>query len=77
MPNAVDPRYHDVRREGVGGFAGPVMPSAPFGKYAGPPRRRWQAAGGFTGAPDRQRQGSYGDIERAPSPLAVALVTPR
>ena len=63
MPNAVDPRHHDVRRERVGGFAGPVMPSAPFGKYAGPPRRRWQAAGGFVGAPDRQRQGSYGDIE--------------
>ena len=51
MPNAVDPRHHDVRQERVGGFAGPVMPSAPFGKYAGPPRRRWQAAGGFSGRP--------------------------
>jgi len=63
MPSAVDPHYHDVRKERVGGFAGPVAPSAPFGKYAGPPRRRWQAAGGFAGTPDRQRQGSFGDME--------------
>jgi hypothetical protein len=47
----------------VGGFAGPVAPADPFGKYAGPPRRRWQAAGGYAGTPDRQRQGSFGDIE--------------
>jgi hypothetical protein len=63
MPNAVHPGYHDVREERVGGFGGSVAPSAPFGKYAGPPRRRWQAAGGFAGAPDAQRQGSYADIE--------------
>jgi hypothetical protein len=63
MPSAVDPRYHDVRQERVGGFAGPVSPADPFGKYAGPPRRRWQAAGGFAGAADRQRQGSFADIE--------------
>jgi hypothetical protein len=63
MPTAVDPRYHDVRRERVGGFAGPVSPADPFGKYAGPPRRRWQAAGGFAGTPDRQRQGSFADTE--------------
>ncbi|HTU97437.1 MAG TPA: hypothetical protein VMF14_16440 [Solirubrobacteraceae bacterium] len=58
-----DPRYHDLRRERVGGFGGPVAPADPFGKYAGPPRRRWQAAGGFAGSPDRQRQGSFADVE--------------
>jgi hypothetical protein len=55
--------YHDVRAEGVGGFGGQVDPDAPFGKYAGPARRRWQAAGGFSGMPDRQRQGSFADVE--------------
>ena len=63
MPARMDPRYHDVRKERVGGFAGPVEPAAPFGKFAGPPRRRWQAAGGYAGAPDGQRQGSYADVE--------------
>jgi hypothetical protein len=63
MPATVDSRYHDVRKERVGGFAGPVAPTDPFGKYAGPPRRRWQAAGGFTGSPDRERQGSFADVE--------------
>jgi hypothetical protein len=55
-------RYHDLRAERVGGFSGPVPPDAPFGKFAGPARRRWQAAGGFTDAPDRNRQGSYADV---------------
>ncbi len=63
MPSAVDPRHHDVRQERVGGFSKPVSPADPFGKYAGPPRRRWQAAGGYAGTPDRQRQGSFADIE--------------
>lgn len=63
MPTATDPRYHDVRRERVGNFAGEVPPAAPFGKFAGPPRRRWQAAGGFAGWPDTQRQGSFGDMD--------------
>jgi hypothetical protein len=63
MPNAADPRHHDVRKERVGGFAGPVSPTDPFGKYAGPARRRWQAAGGYAGTPDGQRQGSFGDME--------------
>jgi len=64
MPARLDPRYHDVRAERVGGFAGPVEPTAPFGKFAGPPRRRWQAAGGFAGWPDRQRQGSFADVDQ-------------
>ena len=56
--------YHDVRSERAGGFALPVDPDAPFGKYSGPPRLRRQAAGGFAGVPDRQRQGSFGDVDR-------------
>jgi hypothetical protein len=56
-------RFHDVRREPVGGFAGPVDPDAPVGKYAGPARIRRQAAGGWVGAPDGQRQGTYGDAD--------------
>lgn len=63
MPAPSDSRYHDVRKERVGNFAGAVAPTAPFGKYAGPPRRRWQAAGGFAGAPDAQRQGSFADVQ--------------
>jgi hypothetical protein len=56
-------RYHDVRTERVGGFGGPIDPNAPFGKYAGPPRLRWRAAGGFVAHPDDQRQGSFGDVD--------------
>ena len=52
---------HDVRFEAVGGWAGPVGPDAPVGKFAGPARFRRQAAGGWAGAPDRQRQGSFAD----------------
>lgn len=57
-------RYHDVRAELVGGFSGPIGPDAPVGKYAGPPRLRWRAAGGFVARPDDQRQGSFGDVDR-------------
>ncbi|HEY2317533.1 MAG TPA: hypothetical protein VGH67_04500 [Solirubrobacteraceae bacterium] len=65
MPAPAVSHYHDVRKERVGSFAGAraVEPAAPFGKFAGPPRRRWQAAGGFAGAPDRQRQGSFADMQ--------------
>ena len=57
-------RYHDARTERVGGFGGPIGPDAPFGKYTGPPRLRWRAAGGFVAHPDDQRQGSFGDVDR-------------
>ena len=63
MPAPAESCYHDVRKERVGNFAGAVAPTAPFGKFAGPPRRRWQAAGGFAGDPDAQRQGSFADME--------------
>jgi hypothetical protein len=56
-------RYHDVRTERVGGFGGPVNPNAPVGKYAGPPRMRWRASGGFVATADDQRQGSFADID--------------
>ena len=55
---------HDVRREPVGQFAGTLAPEAPVGSYGGAPRLRWQARGGFAGDPDRQRQGSFADVDR-------------
>jgi hypothetical protein len=55
---------HDVRREPVGGFAGPVGPDAPVGTYAGSVVLRRQGAGGFAANPDQQRQGSFADTDR-------------
>lgn len=57
-------RLGDVRREPVGGFAGPLGPEAPVGTYSGGAVRRWQGAGAFAGDPDRQRQGSFADTDR-------------
>ena len=59
----------DTRREPEGGFAGPVGPDAPVGTYSGRVRRRRQATGSFAtgssaGDPDRQRHGSFADVER-------------
>ena len=54
----------DVRREPVGGFAGPVAPDAPVGTYGNRPVLRRQGAGGFAGDPDDQRQGSFADADR-------------
>ena len=59
----------DIRREPVGGFAGPIGTDAPIGSYASVPRRRGQgvgsfATGSFAGDPDRQRKGSFADVER-------------
>jgi hypothetical protein len=60
---------HDVRREPVGGFAGPIGTDAPIGSYASVPRPRGQgvgsfATGSFAGDPDQQREGSFADVER-------------
>jgi hypothetical protein len=60
----------DVRREVVGGFAGPVAPDAPVGTFAGTPRLRRQGTGSFAGDPDEQRQGSFADSDR------VVVVSP-
>jgi hypothetical protein len=57
-------RPGDVRRESVGGFAGPVGPDATVGAYGGSVVRRWQGTGTFAGDADRQRQGSFADTDR-------------
>lgn len=59
----------DMRREPVGGFAGPIATNAPIGSYASVPRRRGQgvgsfATGGFAGDLESQREGSFADVER-------------
>ena len=54
----------DIRREPVGGFAGPVGPDAPVGTYGGGVVRRRQGTGTFAGDADRQRQGSFADTDR-------------
>jgi hypothetical protein len=55
---------HDVRDERVGTFAGAIAPDAPVGRFAGPPRRRCQGTGAFAGNPDRERKGSFADVDR-------------
>jgi hypothetical protein len=60
----VGSRWHDVRSERVGGFAGAIAVDAVVGRYAGPPLPRWHAAGSFYGELDRRRQGSFADTER-------------
>jgi hypothetical protein len=57
---------HDIRREPVGSFAGALPPDAPVGTFAAPVVRRLrrQGRGAFAGDPDRQRQGSFADVER-------------
>ena len=57
-------RPGDVRRQPVGGFAGPVGPEAPVGTYGGGVVRRRQGTGAFAGDADRQRQGSFADTDR-------------
>jgi hypothetical protein len=59
----------DIRREPVGGFAGPVAPGAPVGNFAGRTGRRSDdagsfAIGSFAGDAHQLRQGSFGDVER-------------
>jgi hypothetical protein len=54
---------HDVRREVAGGFAKPVGPDAPVGRFRGAPICRWQGAGIFAGDADYMRQGSFGDVD--------------
>jgi hypothetical protein len=54
----------DIRREPVGGFAGPVAPDAPIGTYGGRALQRRQGAGSFAGDSDQQRQGSFADTDR-------------
>ena len=52
----------DIRREAVGGYAGPVAPHAPIGTFANRVLLRRQGTGSFAGDPYLQRQGSYADV---------------
>jgi hypothetical protein len=54
----------DIRREPVGGFAGPVAPDAPAGTFASAAVLRRRGTGSFAGDPDQQRQGSFADTDR-------------
>lgn len=54
----------DVRREPVGGFAGPAGPDAQIGTYGNGTVLRRQGGGSFAGDPDQQRQGSFADTDR-------------
>jgi hypothetical protein len=53
----------DLRRELVGEFAGTADPDAPVGTFGNTTLRRWRPAGGFAGEPDRQREGSFADVD--------------
>jgi hypothetical protein len=66
----------DVRNGPVGTFAGTIGPDASVGTFGGVIRLRRQAAGGWAGNPDSQRQGSFGDVEHAESAEAVRIDTP-
>jgi hypothetical protein len=55
---------YDIRREVVGGYAGPVGPNAPTRTYANRVLLRRQGTGSYAGDPDLQRQGSYADVDR-------------
>jgi hypothetical protein len=55
---------HDIRREAVGGYAGPVGPNAPVRTYGNRTLLRRRGTGSYAGDPDFQRQGSYADVDR-------------
>ena len=59
-------RIHDVRREPVGSFAGILGPDATVGSSDDVPHLRGQGTGAFAGDADRQRQGSFGDVDFRP-----------
>jgi hypothetical protein len=61
-------RLGDVRREPVGGFAGPVGPDAPVGTYGDRHVLRRQGAGSFGGDPAPPAQGSFADTDRVQRP---------
>ena len=53
---------HDIRREAIGGYAGPLAPHAAIGTFANSVLLRRQGTGSFAGDPYLQRQGSYADV---------------
>lgn len=56
---------HDLRAEPVGEFAGRAAPDAPVRTFANTTVRRWRPGGSFAGDPDRQREGSFADVDGA------------
>jgi hypothetical protein len=54
---------HDLRQEPVGEFLGTAAPDAPVGTFGDSTLQRWRPPGTFAGDPDRQRAGSFGDVD--------------
>jgi hypothetical protein len=54
---------HDLRREPVGEFLGRADPDAPVRTFASTTLQRWHPPGTFAGDPDRQRAGSFADVD--------------
>jgi hypothetical protein len=54
---------HDLRREPVGEFLGQAEPDAPVRTFASTTLLRWHPPGTFAGDPDRQRAGSFADVD--------------
>ena len=55
---------HDVRDQPVGGFADPIAPDAPVGTFAERTVSPRHSAGGWVGARNGRRRGSFGDVEQ-------------
>jgi hypothetical protein len=55
---------HDIGKEPVGGFAGPVQPDARVGSFGDASPKRREGSGAFAGDPDQARQGTFGDSDR-------------
>jgi hypothetical protein len=54
---------HDVRHETVGKFIGRAEPDSPVRTFGNTTLRRWHPKGAFIGDPDRQRVGTFGDVD--------------
>jgi len=54
---------HDLRREPVGEFLGRADPDAPVRTFGNTTLQRWHPPGTFAGDPDRQRAGSFADVD--------------
>jgi hypothetical protein len=55
--------HHDLRSEPVGEFVGRAEPEDPVRTFGNTTLQRWHPPGTFAGDPDRQRAGSFGDID--------------
>lgn len=59
----VGARVHDRRREPMGEFGRLADPEDPVGTFGNVTLERWRPAGTFAGNADRQRQGSFADVD--------------